>query len=484
MQIKPILFYNTLSRETETFKSLKEGKVRLYSCGPTVYDRGHIGNMRSYVLSDIIRRTLEYNGYEVQQVINITDVGHLTGDNEGDADTGEDRLEKAAANLGESAQDIAKKYTELFFTDIQRLNIDTEKVEFPRATEYINEQIAMIQTLEDIGYAYKTSDGIYYDTSMFKDYGKLGGINTGALEEGARVEANKEKRNPTDFALWKFSSPDQQRQQEWESPWGIGFPGWHIECSAMSRALLGRQIDIHTGGIDHIPVHHNNEIAQSEVVNKKKFVNYWLHNAFINVEGRRMGKSIGNLISLDQVIDRGFSPLSYRYWLLTAHYRTPANFTWDALEGSHTALKKLHRYFVDELNVALGVVDSKYKEQFHTFINSDLDTPKAIALVWELVKDDSVSVEDKRATLLDFDTVLGLGLNESDESMVKLLHGGGQKLSVSDIPTNVKVIIDEREHAREQKDFKKADELREQLDAEGYEIEDTDEGPKLSKKEA
>ncbi|MBF05347.1 cysteine--tRNA ligase [bacterium] len=482
MQIKPILFYNTLSKETETFKSLKEGEVRLYSCGPTVYDRGHIGNMRSYILSDIIRRTFEYNGYEVHQVINITDVGHLTGDNEGDADTGEDRMEKASVSLGESAQDIAKKYTTLFFTDIRRLNIDTEKIEFPRATEYINEQIAMVQTLQDIGYAYKVSDGVYYDTSMFKNYGKLGGINVDELEAGARVKVRKEKRNATDFALWKFSSPDQHRQQEWESPWGVGFPGWHIECSAMSRALLGRQIDIHTGGIDHIPVHHNNEIAQSEVVNKKKFVNYWLHNAFINVEGRRMGKSIGNLINLDQVIDRGFSPLSYRYWLLTAHYRTPANFTWDALEGSHAALKKLHRYFVDELNVTLGTVDSKYKEQFHAFINSDLDTPKAIALVWELMKDDSVSKKDKRATLLDFDTVLGLGLNESDESMVKLLHGGGQKLSVSDIPTNVKAIMDEREQAREQKDFRKADALREQLHVHGYEIEDTAVGPRLSKR--
>ncbi len=471
----PIHFYNTLSKEKEVFTPLKE-EVRMYSCGPTVYERAHIGNMRSYLLSDLVRRTLEYNGYNVKQVINITDVGHLTGDNEGDADTGEDRQEKAAKLSGESAQDIAEKYTSLFKEDIKKLNLKTEGTQFPKATDYIAEQIAMVETLMEIGHAYKIDDGIYFDTSVFKNYGQLGGIDTQELEEGARVEKNEQKKNPSDFALWKFSQ--EKRQQEWESPWGVGFPGWHIECSAMSRALLGRQVDIHTGGIDHIPIHHNNEIAQSESINKKKFVNYWMHNAFINIEGRRMGKSLGNLLTLDQIIDRGFSPLSYRYWLMTAHYKTPVNFTWDALEGSHTALKKLHRYFVDELSLKSGEIDSSYKEKFNGYINDDLDTPKAIALLWSLVKDDSITPENKRATLLNFDTVLGLGLSESDKSLDKLLHGTAAKLEV---PEEIQELIVEREEARESKDFEKADSLRDLIEKAGYKIEDSEEGPELSK---
>ena len=480
MRHTPIFFVNTLSGNKEEFKPLRANEARMYNCGPTVYDRAHIGNMRSYVLADTIRRVLEYNNYKVRQVINITDVGHLTGDNEGDADTGEDRMERAASASGESAQDIAQKYTDLFFTDLERLNVETEGTEFPRATQYIDGQIAMIATLLDIGSAYKTTDGIYYDTATFKDYGKLGNTNTDNIEEGARVEKNPEKRNPTDFALWKFSKPDEKRQQEWNSPWGVGYPGWHIECSAMSRALLGKQLDIHTGGIDHVPIHHNNEIAQSEAANKKKFVNYWLHNAFINVEGRRMGKSIGNLINLDQIIDRGFSPLGYRYWLLTAHYRTPANFTWDALEGSHTALKRLHRHFVDDLAVPVGSVNAQYQEKFHTFINDDLDTPKAVALMWDLLKDDSVSPADKRATLVNFDAVLGLGLNESNKNLNALLRGGGQKVEIDDAPADVQKLIEEREEARAAKDFNRSDELRDKIKEQGYTVTDTDSGPALS----
>ncbi len=477
-EAKPLYLYNTLSKEKEEFVSLRKDEVRMYNCGPTVYDRTHIGNMRPYILADLIRRTLEYNSYTVKQVINITDVGHLTSD----ADEGEDKQEKAAKLSGESAQDIAKKYTDLFLSDIAKLNIRTKNTQFPRATEYIGEQIAMIETLMQIGYAYEIQDGIYFDTSMFKDYGKLGGVNEQKLEEGARVEVNKEKRNPADFALWKLSDPEQKRQQEWESPWGTGFPGWHIECSAMSRTLLGRQLDIHTGGIDHIPVHHNNEIAQSESVNKKKFVNFWMHNAFINVEGRKISKSLGNLINLDQIVDRGFSPLSYRYWLLTAHYRTPANFTWEALEGSHTALKKLHRIFVDELSVTSGEINSEYQEKFHSFINDDLDTPKAIALLWELVKDDAISPEDTRATLLDFDSVLGLGLSESNESLTLLLRGEGQKLSISEVPNAVQKLFEERIQVRTEKDFDRSDTLRKKIESLGYSIEDTDNGPELHAK--
>lgn len=473
---RPIYFTNTLGGDKEEFTSLQQGEVRMYNCGPTVYDRATVGNMRAYVLADLTRRVLEYNDYTVKQVINITDVGHLTSD----GDVGEDKLEKRAGETGESAQDIAKKYTELFFDDIKRLNLNTENTEFPRATAYIAEQIAMIQTLEEAGYAYRISDGVYFDTAAFKDYGKLGDIPTEQLEEGARIEKNEEKRNPTDFALWKLSQEGEKRQQEWNSPWGVGFPGWHIECSAMSRALLGRQLDIHTGGIDHIPVHHNNEIAQSEGANKKKFVNYWLHNAFITVEGRRMGKSMGNLINLDQLQDRGIAALSYRYWLLTAHYRTPANFTWEALEGAHTALTKLHR-FVEELpSESEGSIDSLFEGRFREFVNDDLDTPKAIALVWDLVKDDEVSPEDKRATILSFDTVLGVGLQEAIDGSSEELLGHTKKISVSDAPDEVRELVEEREKARAEQDFAKADEIRDKIYSQGYSIKDTDEGPRLS----
>jgi len=474
---RPLYIHSTLGNAKKEFIPLRNDAVRLYSCGPTVYSRAHIGNMRSYILSDILRRVLEYNGYTVKQVINITDVGHLVSD----ADTGEDKIEKTAREMNKSAQDIAQYYTKLFLDDLARLNVKTAGTQFPRATEYINEQIAMIQTLLNIGVAYHIDDGIYYDVSLFPSYGALGNVNTNQQEAGARVPHNVQKRNPQDFALWKFSPKGEKRQQEWPSPWGTGFPGWHIECSAMARALLGRQLDFHTGGVDHIAVHHNNEIAQSEAVNKKKFVNYWLHNAFITVEGRRMGKSMGNLISLDQVIDRGYSPLSYRYWLLTAHYRTPVNFTWEALEGAHTALKKLHKYFVDVLSVPNGKIVTSYEERFHESINDDLNTPQAIAVVWELIKDDTVTPKDKRATLLAFDAVLGLGLSESSDSLTNLLRGKAQKIAIKDVPREVRDMLSAREEARKAKDFAQADKYRAQIKENGYTITDTPDGPVLNK---
>src|SRR3989344_3937428 len=269
---QPIYFYNTLTQKKEEFRVLKLPEVRMYNCGPTVYDFAHIGNLFSYVFADTIKRVLIYNGLEVRQIINITDVGHLTGDNEGDADSGEDRIEKGAKREKKTAREITEMYTNAFLEDLRLLNIDVESITFPRATDHIAEQIAFIETLTEKSYTYKTSDGIYFDTSMFRDYGKLGNINIKGLEEGSRVAVNPEKRNSTDFALWKFSKPEEQRQQEWPSPWGIGFPGWHIECSAMSTKYLGKSFDIHTGGIDHIPVHHNNEIAQSEAATGKHYV--------------------------------------------------------------------------------------------------------------------------------------------------------------------------------------------------------------------
>lgn len=479
-----VKFYNTLTKQMEEFRPRKESAVTMYNCGPTVYDFAHIGNLRAYIFGDSIKRALKYNGYDVKQVINITDVGHLTSD----ADEGEDKVESGAKREGTKVKDIVKRYTDAFFEDLKKLNIDTESIIFPKATEHISEQIAFIQTLDEKGYTYKTSDGIYFDTSLRPDYGKLGNIDTKGLKEGARVKKG-EKKNPTDFALWKFSPVGEKRQQEWDSPWGVGFPGWHIECSAMSMKHLGKQIDIHTGGVDHIPVHHNNEIAQTESVTGKPFVNYWMHNKHITIEGQKISKSLGNTIYLQNIIDRGFSPLSLRYWFLTSHYRTQANFTWDALEAAQTALFKLHKHFVEEYLPRRqagdarkgGAVNAEYKQKFDDFINDDLDTPQAIALVWDLIKDESVSKEDKRSTLLSFDEVLGFGLDHSNKKLVELLSGKGEKLKIGKLPKEVKMLVDEREKARKDKDFEKADQIRNELKEKGYEIEDTDEGPSVTK---
>lgn len=474
-----IKFYNTLTNQTEEFKPRKESAVTMYNCGPTVYDFAHIGNLRAYIFGDSIKRVLRYNGYAVKQVINITDVGHLTSD----ADEGEDKIESGAKREGVKVKDVVKKYTNAFFDDLKKLNIDTDSIIFPKATEHIGEQIAFIQTLDEKGYTYKTSDGIYFDTSLRPDYGKLGNIDIKGLKEGARVKKG-EKKHPTDFALWKFSPlPDdgrEKRQQEWDSPWGVGFPGWHIECSAMSMKHLGKQVDIHTGGVDHIPIHHNNEIAQTESVTGKQFVNYWMHNEFITIDGQKISKSIGNTIYLQNIIDRGFSPLSLRYWFLTAHYRTQANFTWEALEGAQTALFKLHKHFVEEYGKADGVINKEYKEKFDAFINDDLNIPQAIALIWDLIKDESISKENKHTTLLSFDEVLGLGLDHSNKKLVELLSGKGEKLQVGKLPKEIKELVDDREKARKEEDFEKADQIRDDLKDKGYEIEDTDKGPEIS----
>lgn len=471
--------HNTLSGSLESFTPLKEGVVRMYNCGPTVYDYQHIGNLSNPVFVDILRRTLERHGYTVQQVMNFTDFGHLTSD----ADEGEDKMALGLKREGleptlENMKKLAETYAEAFLADIANLRVVTTDTEFPRASEYVPAQIALIETLEQKEYTYTTSDGVYFDTSRFPRYGELGGQNESVQEDGARVALNSEKRDPKDFALWKFNE-----KLGWKSPWGLGFPGWHIECSAMIYSTLGKQIDIHTGGIEHIGVHHNNEIAQSEAATgKTPFARFWLHRAHIQIEGRKISKSLGNTVFLRQIIDRGFSPLSYRYWLLTAHYRTPANFTWEALESSHTALKKMHRLFVDELTVESGIISKVYKTRFDEYLNDDLDTAKAVALAWELLKDSNISKEDKRATLLDFDSVLGLGLTESDDSLSVLRSGGGQRIAVSDIPTEVQKLVKEREKARAEKNFTVADTLRSEIEDAGFILTDTDDGTFLEKK--
>lgn len=446
----------------QEFVPLESGKVAMYCCGPTVYAYAHLGNMRSYLFEDILRRMFEYNDLVVKQIVNITDVGHLTGDNLGDADSGEDRMEKAARKEGRDAWEIARFYTEAFETDLRKLNVEKAAL-MPRATDHIEEQLAMVVELEQKGYAYQTSDGIYFDVSKWQDYGKLSGQKLAEKKVGARVELNEDKRNPFDFALWKFTPAGEKRQMEWDSPWGRkGFPGWHIECSAMSMKYLGRHFDVHCGGVDHIAIHHENEIAQSEAANGEKYVNYWLHGEFMMVDGRRMGKSEGNAYLVKDLIDKGCDPLAFRYLNLGTHYRIQLNFTWEALEGAQTALKRLRRK-VTELQklVAPGEIDASYRAKFMEVINNDLNTAEALGVLWEVLKSD-LSDAVKLATVLDFDRVFGLGLDVAESEMV--------------VDSELAKLLAERVVARQKKDFAESDRLREAIKGLGYVVKDSPDG--------
>lgn len=442
--------YNTLSGTTEDFAPIRKGEVKLYSCGPTVYDYAHIGNMRSYVFSDLVRRSLEYTGHDVTQVVNITDIGHLTSD----ADSGDDKMVKGLKreNLPltlEGLKKLADKYEAAFKEDLKKLNIETPH-HFPRATEYLKQEIELVEAIEKNGYAYRLDDGVYFDTGKLADYGKLGGL-TPIDEAQARVGTGG-KKSPRDFVLWKFSKDDKLG---FESPFGRGFPGWHIECSAMSRSLLGQPFDIHTGGIDHIPVHHNNEIAQSEAAFGTKLANYWLHNEFVTVSDDKMAKSVGNFITVNTLIEKGFSPLAYRYMLLMSHYRSPANFTWEALGAAQTAYRRLKESFAELPKNTLfsrGKVVKTYREKFETAIRNDVNTPEAIAVIWSLIGDESVMPKDKRATLLDFDLVLGLNL-DSNISKAKDIDA-----------------------AREKKNYGMSDKLRAMYEAKGLIVKNTKSG--------
>lgn len=453
-----ITLSNTLTGKKEAFVPLNEKEVGMYNCGPTVYDYVHVGNLRSYVFADILRRILTWNGYNVRQVVNITDLGHLSSD----ADSGEDKMTKGLKREGkpltlEAMRELGDFYTERFIENLQDLNIELP-THLPKASDHIKEDIELIQALEHKGFVYRTSDGLYFDTSKDADYGKLGAVELKEDEVHARVAANPEKHNQRDFAVWKFNT-----DLGYESPWGKGFPGWHIECSAMSMRYLGETFDIHTGGIDHIPVHHNNEIAQSESATGKLYVRYWLHNAFVNVESGKMAKSAGNFVTLNSLKEQNIDPLAYRYWLLTAHYRTQTTFSEEALQAAHNAYKRLRRE-VSTLPEG-GAVHGPAIKQFTAYINDDLDTPKAIAYVWELLKDASISPADKRATLLKFDTVLGLKLGES---------------KTIEIPSEVTELAEKRKTARSQKDWIASDNLREEIKNKGFEIKDTPEGYEIT----
>ncbi|MAF59536.1 MAG: cysteine--tRNA ligase [Candidatus Pacebacteria bacterium] len=473
--ILPIYLFNSLTKEKERFIEILPGNVKIYTCGPTVYNYVTIGNYRSYIFSDTLRRVFEYNSYSVKQIINITDVGHLTSD----ADTGEDKMmvglkrEGLTINL-KGMKALSDRYTKKFKEELKKLNA-REALEYPRASEHINEQVAFIKTLEEKDYIYKLKDGIYFDTSLPHDYGQLGGTTKDESKQKARVKRVAGKKQPQDFALWKFNE-----EIGWDSPWGKGIPGWHIECSAMSSKYLGRHFDIHTGGVDHIAIHHNNEIAQSEAATGSKFVNYWLHNEFITIDKQKISKSTGNTIFIRNLEDKGYSPLALRYWFLTGHYRSSMNFTWEALDGAQTALTKLHKAFLD-LGKVNGRIDENYRKRFSKFVNDDLNTPKAIALMWELMDDESLIDKDKRVTLLDFNRVLGIGLYESYKQMKEIFNNEIKKIEVKEAPKNIQELINEREEARNKKDWKEADRLREEIYKEGYKVSDTESGPEIEK---
>jgi cysteinyl-tRNA synthetase len=452
--------YDTYTRELREFQPLHPPDVGLYTCGPTVYDYAHIGNLRTYIFEDILRRVLTFNGYNVRHVMNITDVGHLTSD----ADTGEDRMEKGSRRMGKSAWEIAELYTQEFKNDMHRLNIQEPHV-WCRATDHIQEQIEFIRCIESKGYTYRTSDGIYFDTSRLPDYGYLARLDIEGLQAGSRVEMG-EKRNVTDFALWKFSSPGEKRQMEWDSPWGVGFPGWHIECSAMSAKYLGSFFDIHCGGEDHIMVHHPNEIVQTQACYGTRLANFWMHGYFLQIDNARMGKSVGNFLRVQTLIDQGYDPLVWRFFCLSAHYRAKLNFNWESLDGAATALNRL-RMATCEWG-APGTLDEGYMDKFAECINDDLNMPRAVALTWDLVRSD-LSAPTKKATLLQFDTILGLRLAEWEPKE-------------ETAPDEIMTLVQQRQQARAEKRWKDADALREQVTAAGYEIEDTPQGPRVKRR--
>jgi len=466
--------YNTLSRTKEEFIPLKAGEVSMYTCGPTVNNYAHIGNLRAYIFADILQKTFEYSGYEVKRVMNITDIGILSSD----ADSGEDKMTMALVREGKeltlkNMRELAEFYTDKFKDDLVELNIKVPSgIYF--ASDYIKEDVQLVQQLEEKGFAYKTSDGIYFDTSKMPDYGILQGGKTTRDEAHTRIAENPQKKSPEDFALWKFNP-----KIGFESPWGTGFPGWHIECSAIGMKFLGEQFDIHTGGVDLIPTHHTNEIAQSEsATGKKPFVKFWIHSEHIDVVGAKMAKSGGNFLRLASLTEKGINPLTYRFWVLMASYRTKMNFNWDALEGAETALKRLYGLYVG-LGKEIGKVSQEYQSKFQERIADDLDTPRGLSLLWDLIKDDSVSDADKKATILDFDKVLGLDFANAEKK---------ENETNINIPEEVKKLVHEREEARLKKDFKNSDEIRDKINTLGYEVKDlpageagSATGPKISK---
>ena len=459
--------YNTLTRQKEDFTPIHEGKAYMYSCGPTVYNYAHIGNLRTYIFMDLFRRTLRYDGYKLKGVMNITDVGHLLSD----GDTGEDKMQKASREQKKSPWEIAAYYTDVFFTDLKKLNIGKPEI-IAKATDHIQEMIDYVQKLVEKGYGYEIDDGIYFDIGKFPGYGKLSRLNLEEQQAGARVEVNSQKRHPADFALWKKAEPEHIMQ--WPSPWGMGYPGWHIECSAMSLKYLGMPFDSHSGGVGHIPVPHENEIAQNEALTGKKSVNYWVHGEFMLVNNGKMSKSLGNTYRISDLEERGYKALDFRYFCLNTHYRKKLNFTFEGLDAAKAAYARLlaqvykHKTAKASGDTALA---EKYLEQFRQAIDDDLNVPLALGILWTMMKE--TPAKELYTAALEFDKVLGLDLDKAEAPK--------EEEQKTDAPQEVIALCEERKAAKAAKDWAKADKLRADIAAMGYTVVDTKDGYKVTK---
>ena len=461
--------YNTLTKKKEVFEPIdkKNNIVKIYTCGPTVYNYAHIGNMRAYIFMDTLRKVLKYNGYKLEHVMNITDVGHLTSD----ADEGEDKMAKSARLQHKSVYEIARMYTKAFLEDITKLNIERPE-HIAKATDNIKEMEEYVKKILKNGYAYETSKGIYFDTSKLKSYGELSGVNLLNQKAGARVEVDKEKKNPLDFALW-IKAPDEHIMK-WDSFFGLCYPGWHIECSAMSKKYLGEKFDIHTGGVDHIPIHHENEIAQAKGATGKNPANIWMHVEFLLIDNGKMSKSLGNVYKIEDLEKRGFEPLAYRYLSYTSHYRNKLNFTWEGIKSAQISLNRLRELTLShkgkEGKISKDVLD-EYENKFLDAINDDINMPVAISVVWDLAKNE-VKSNDIYNLILKFDKVLSLDLNKKQED---------KKIKEENLPEEILEILEKRKKARESKDYALSDMLRDELKQKGYIVKDSKEGQKIEK---
>jgi len=461
--------YNTLNKKLEEFVPIKESEVGIYSCGPTVYWNQHLGHMYAYTQWDCLVRSLKYLGYKVKWVMNITDVGHMTSDE----DTGEDKMEKGAVREGKSVWEIADEYIAQFRESLSLLNITPPDI-MCRATEHINEQVDLIKKIEANGFTYRTKTGIVFDTSKFPNYANFARLNLEEQQAGSRVEVDEKKKNPWDFLLWVTNQPNHVMQ--WDSPWGRGFPGWHIECTAMSIKYLGERFDIHTGGKEHIPVHHTNEIAQAYGAFGRQTANFWLHNEWLMFDGQKISKSLGNSILVPDLLEKGFNPLALRYLIITSHYRAGLNFTWESLKGAQTALERLYEIFAKlKMNLQDGepipfTGEKEWEDKFTEAIENDLNMPQALAVIWEMVKSD-LDDKAKYELLLDFDNVLGLKL---DECIIK-------NVQCAIISEEILNLAKEREKMREEKNWQEADEIRKQIEKRGYTVEDMASGSRIKK---
>ncbi len=474
--------FNTMTRAKDEFRAIDDMKVGLYTCGPTVYNYAHIGNLRTYIFEDVLKRTLAASGFTVKHVMNVTDVGHLTSD----ADQGDDKMELGAAREGKTVWEIANYYWEAFKADMARLNLLPPDI-WCKATDYIPDQIELIQRLEERGFTYILADGVYFDTGKLHDYGKLARLDVEGLQAGARVDVVEGKRNLTDFALWKFSPTDKKRLMEWPSPWGVGFPGWHAECSAMALKHLGERLDIHCGGVDHIAVHHTNEIAQTESVTGKRWVNWWMHGEFLTMaksggDDAKMSKSTGGFLRVATLMDKGYDPLAYRYFCLNAHYRVQMAFSWESMDAAVTAFERLRAKAIELRSAAPEPVDPadedavdraiQYADEFLAAAQDDLNMPQALAAMWTMLRDPAVTKAEAYVTLLEMDKILGFGLDTIQP----------RKVEISDeLTQQVQKLIDDRNAARKAKDFALADEIKKQILALGVTIKDTPKGTEWTK---